>query len=173
MTPPRTWGIAALPGWALLLCGLALVIAAIAVPAEQDLGVLREQLARLDRDQALLLGRLQVHQAFIDELDAGTTNLAQRVADMQWRRGAGGDRVLLDRGAPDTPVAWLDHRGRQARIVEIITEKPSMLALITDGRGRLWTAAGGVMLVFIGLLWEPGGRGAHFSRNQSPQPAGT
>ena len=142
-------------GWLFLLAGLALVTAAIVVPAEQELRGLQDRVEVLQEQHARLLDRLAVHQRFLDDLDGGDTDLLRRVADMQMNRTAEGTLVLRDPGAAGTPLEWLSRRSQIAVPIRLDESRASLLARWTAGRGRLWTAAVGSFCVFVGLIWGP------------------
>ncbi len=155
MPEPSPSPLSTICGWLFLLAGLALVMAAIVVPAEQELRGLQARVDALQGQHARLLERIAVHQRFLDDLDGGDETLMLRVADMQMNRTGEGTLVLRDPGAAGTPLEWLSRRSQTAVPISLHESPASFLTRWTQGRGRLWIAAVGSFCVFVGLIWGP------------------
>ena len=83
------------PGWLFVAAGLVMCAAVILIPAGSRLEGLREQLPRLEREEALLLARLRAHANFLDELDRGDPPLVRRLAAAQFNVVSAGERPVL------------------------------------------------------------------------------
>jgi len=140
-------------GWLLLLAGLALLAAALLIPAGDDLGD-----ARWRRDRALaveraVLDRLERHEVFLAALDRGDPALLEALGETQLNLvRAGREPVAI---GPRTPPAasLLASLEPPAPVLPERVQVRSILARwATDNTGRLWLIAGGAALVMVGLL---------------------
>lgn len=139
-------------GWVYLISGLVLTVAAIVLPAHQDLAVLQQKRATIAEDHADLNQQIAVHQNFLDDLSSEDLKLQDRIVQMQFNQAATGIPVVIDRAAAKTPLDWVAQRARQTRIVDIDSPRNSILTTLTNGRNRLWLAGAGVFIIFIGLV---------------------
>ena len=142
-------------GWLYLISGLVLTVAAIVLPAHQDLAVLQQKRAVIAEDYADLNRQIAVHQTFLDDLMAEDPKLQDRIVQMQFNQAATGTPVVIDRAAAKTPLDWVAQRARQTRAVDITMPRDSILTTLTKGRNRLWLAGAGVFVIFIGLVISP------------------
>ncbi len=158
-------------GWLLLLSGLALLAAALLIPAGDDLDD-----ARWRRDRALgvergVLDRLERHEAFLAALDAADPVLLDALAQTQLNLiPADRDPVALGPRTPRAtePLSWLEPPPQA--LPERARTRSVLGDWATDESGRLWLIAAGAALVMVGLL--PPTRQAEEGRDETyPAPA--
>jgi hypothetical protein len=142
-------------GWLYLLSGLALTVAAIVLPAKQDLEALQEKREAIALDLADLEHQIGLYQSFLDELSQDNPLLQQRMIEMQFNKPSDGTPIVFDGSAAKTPLEWIELRSRRVRAYDIEQDRTSMLTALANGRGRLWLAGGGVFVIFIGLVRTP------------------
>ncbi len=134
------------------MCGLALTVAAIVLPAQQDLQELAAKRVAITSDLEELEYRVGVYQTFLDEVQAGKPQLTKRLIEMQFNTSPEGASVVIDRSASKTPLAWVAQRAKRNRVVPMEVEQASMLAQFSSGQGRLWLLGFGIFATFIGLM---------------------
>ncbi len=139
-------------GWLYLVSGLVLTVAAIVLPAHQDLAVLKEKRVAIVEDTADLQHQIIVHQMFLDDLGQQDVALHDRMVQMQFNQSPSGTPVVIDRAASKTPLDWVAQRARRDRAVQLDQPRQSILSKMTTGRNRLWLAGVGVFVIFIGLI---------------------
>ena len=139
-------------GWFYLVSGLLLTVAAIVLPAHQDLAVLKQKRVAIVDDTADLQHQIMVHQAFLNDLNSQDTMLQERVIQMQFNQPPSGTPVVIDRAASKTPLDWVAQRARRDRSVFVEEPPQSILSKMTIGKNRLWLAGAGVLIIFVGLI---------------------
>jgi len=139
-------------GWIYLISGLTLTVAAIVLPAHHDLDILKQKKAAIVEDTADLQHQIIVHQTFLEDLKRQDPVLRERVIQMQFNQQPTGATVVIDRAASKTPLDWIAQRARQERVVYLEEPKNSFLAMMTNGKNRLWLAGAGVFIIFVGLI---------------------
>lgn len=143
------------PGWLFMLAGLALVAAAVLVPASYDLWVLRAQQQQLAAQEAENYKRLDAYSQFASSLQAADPQLVRRMAASQLNRMPKGETpLLLSTTANQTPLDWVD-ASVQPVVANVTPFPDSLLSRLTLGRKALWVAGAGVMCVFLGILLAP------------------
>jgi hypothetical protein len=143
------------PGWLFMLAGLALVAAAVLVPASYDLWVLRAQQQQLAAQEAENYKRLDAYSQFASSLQAADPQLVRRMAASQLNRMPKGETpLLLSTTANQTPLDWVD-ASVQPVVANVAPFPDSLLSRLTLGRKALWVAGAGVMCVFLGILLAP------------------
>ena len=139
-------------GWFYLVSGLLLTVAAIVLPAHQDLAVLKEKRAAIVDDTADLQHQILVHQSFLNDLNSLDSMLQERMIQMQFNQPPSGTPVVIDRAASKTPLDWVAQRARRDRAVYLEEPRQSILSKMTTGKNRLWLAGAGVFIIFVGLI---------------------
>ena len=139
-------------GWFYLVSGLLLTVAAIVLPAHQDLAVLKEKRAAIVDDTDDLQHQIMVHQAFLNDLNSLDSMLQERMIQMQFNQPPSGTPVVIDRAASKTPLDWVAQRARRDRAIYLEEPRQSILSKMTTGKNRLWLAGAGVFIIFIGLI---------------------
>ena len=139
-------------GWFYLVSGLLLTVAAIVLPAHQDLTVLKEKRAVIVDDTADLQHQILVHQSFLSDLNSLDSILQERMIQMQFNQPPSGTPVVIDRAASKTPLDWVAQRARRERAIYLEEPRQSILSKMTTGKNRLWLAGAGVFIIFIGLI---------------------
>jgi len=142
-------------GWFYLVSGLVLTIAAIVLPAHQDLAELEQKRLAIADDYADLNHQIAIHQSFLDDLSQNHLKLRERMIEMQFNQSATGTPVVIDRSAAKTPLEWVAQRARQTRVLDVEEPRDSILTILSKGRNRLWLAGSGVFVIFIGLVMSP------------------
>jgi hypothetical protein len=143
------------PGWLFIIAGLAMCAAAIIVPAQADLGQLRQQVTELREEEAMLAARLRAHAGFLDDLHRGDSALVRRLAAAQLNVVPEGERpVLLVRSASASVADWIEATVREEPL-DRPEPRPTVLRRLTEGSQRLWVLGGSVFCVFVGLLLSP------------------
>jgi hypothetical protein len=141
--------------WVYLFCGLALSVAAIVIPAHQELGNLHAKRGELAEDYADVQHRVPIYDAFLRDVNTNNPEVRQRIVDLQFNRVGSDEIVVVDTAAVRTPLEWLSDKARRRRIVPLEKEQASVLSSITNGRGRLVLLGVGVFAMFIGFVKKP------------------
>ena len=139
-------------GWFYLVSGLVLTVAAIVLPAHQDLAVLKQKRAAIVDNTADLQHQILVHQSFLADLNNLDSMLQERMVQMQFNQPPSGTPVVIDRAASKTPLDWVAQRARRDRAVYLEEPRQSILSKMTTGKNRLWLAGVGVFIIFVGLI---------------------
>lgn len=161
------------PGWLFIIAGLAMCAAAIIVPAQTDLGQLRQQLGELEEEEAMLAARLRAHAGFLDDLHRGDSALVKRLAAAQLNVVPEGERpVLLVRSASASVADWIEATVREQPLARPESSS-SALGRLTEGPQRLWLLGGSVFSVFVGLLLSPSASRRRASQPSVREPAGS
>ena len=134
------------------MCGLALTVAAIVLPAQQDLQELAAKRVAITSDLEELEYRVEVYRAFLEDAQTGNPQFTKRLIEMQFNKSPDGSSVVIDRSASRTPLAWVAQRAKRNRVVPMEVEQASMLAQFSSGQGRLWLLGFGIFATFIGLM---------------------
>lgn len=142
------------PAWFFLLPGLALVAAAVLIPAFSDLDRARDQ-----RDMALAieeqhLDRLRRYAEYLDAIDRGDEPVVLSLAAMQLNMLPVGRASLIDaQAAAERPASVLPFLEPDAVVMPLREPTDSILSkLALHPRRRLWLMAVGVLGVLIGIL---------------------
>ncbi|MCH8342487.1 MAG: hypothetical protein IH983_00690 [Planctomycetes bacterium] len=144
------------PGWLFILAGLTACAAGILVPAQQDLGALRGQLAQLGDHETISDAQLSAHAEFLRQLHHGDPTLIRRLAAAQLNlMPQGKTPVLLAPSRTANVTDWIDATV-QPKAQQPEPRSDSLLTRMTNGPYRLWIFANGVLCVFVGLLLNPG-----------------
>jgi len=148
-------------GWLFLLSGLAIMCAAVLIPAHDDLA-----LTRFERDRARAIEswhaqRVENYAEYLDALRDGDETLVLSLAAMQLNMIPVGSTPLVTSVRPQATSASvfpeLEPRFTAPPPPQFYESKLRRWA--TDGRHRLWMIAGGAMAVLFGLLPPSRGRG--------------
>lgn len=148
------------PGWLYLVAGLGLLVAAMLIPAQQDLAD-----ARWRRDAALQLEqhrleRLERYRAYRDALVRGDAALTQSLAASQLGLVPADGQPLAT--APSVRSASIFHELEPPALeIETPEQRRSMLQRLVTGREtRLWVVAAAAICILFGTLPRPGRDGA-------------
>jgi hypothetical protein len=141
-------------GWLYVVAGLCLCAAAILVPAQRDLEGLRRQRDRLADEKAVGEARLDAYRSFLRQLEREDPPIIRRLAAAQLNLVPAGETpVLLAASRTATVSEWIEGNVRVSRR----QPKPppeTLLSRLVEGRLRLWVLAGGMVIVFMGLLLD-------------------
>jgi hypothetical protein len=166
------------PGWPFVLAGLALLVAAILIPAQRELHELRVEARKAEVQENRTYARLMAYDRFLSDLRAGDSQLVRRLAIAQLNLVPKGEEsLLLTPGMNQTVAQWIDESvpSLDEAIARIDAETPAypdtLLARFALGPNRLWLIAGAVFLLFVGLLLSPdGNRSAVVEPKPGPAP---
>lgn len=141
-------------GWLFLIAGLALLSAAVLIPAEQDLAD-----ARWRRDLALAhetnrLERLERYRAYLDALERNDAEVIESLAASQLNL-VRADAQLVD--AATQPAAFNASVFSQLEPGNVTVTAPpehrsTLARLVTSRRTRLWVIGFAALCVLIGSL---------------------
>jgi len=141
-------------GWLFLLSGLAVMCAAVLIPAHDDLAY-----ARYERDRARAIEswhaqRVENYAEYLDALREGDETLVMSLAAMQLNMIPAGSRPLVTSVRPQATSASVFPELEPSFIKPEPPEfyESKLRSWATDSRYRLWMIAGGAMLVLFGLL---------------------
>lgn len=143
------------PGWLFIIAGLAVLVASVVLPAQDDLSHARWLRDRARVIESHRLARIKLHEEYLDALRGQDPNLLLSLAEQQL------NQIPVDR----TPVAGTDGPTVQAAatVFPALEPEPSNLPrevktdtllhrLVTGPTTRLWMIAIATALVLIGLL---------------------
>jgi hypothetical protein len=141
-------------GWLYVVAGLGLCAAGILVPARRDLDDLRRQRDRLAEQKAIAEQRVEAYGQFLRLLESDDPTLIRRLAAAQLNLVPDGDTpVLMAASRTATVTDWIDGNVRTEAPAPAPTPD-TMLSRLVDGPRRLWVLAGGVVILFVGLLLD-------------------
>jgi hypothetical protein len=141
-------------GWLYVIAGVALCAAGILVPARRDLEHLRRQADRLAEERAIGEQRVESYESFLQLLAADDPALLRRLAAAQLNLVPAEDTpVLLAASRTASVTDWIEGNV-QAQRREPAAARDTLLDHVVGGPRRLWVLAGGVLVVFVGLLLD-------------------
>ncbi|MHC4220751.1 MAG: hypothetical protein ACYSU7_20135, partial [Planctomycetota bacterium] len=141
-------------GWRYVVAGLALCGAGLLVPTRRDLDDLRRQRDRLVDEKAVAEERLDAYQTFLGLLDEDDPALLRRLAAAQLNLVPADDTpVLMAASRTATVTEWIDENVRAAGTAAA-PARETLLTRLVSGQRQLWVLAGGVVVVFMGLLLD-------------------
>jgi len=146
------------PGWLFLIAGLAILGAAVLIPASEALDEARYARDRTLVSETFRLDRIARYEAVIGELDERQPTLMAHLRAVQLNQYPEGMRPLgeitedpalasasifdkLEPPLPEMPAEPM-HRTERSYLARLATGQPS----------RLWMLAGGAVCVLIGVL---------------------
>ena len=138
-------------GWVYILCGLVLTVAAIILPAHQELQDLKSKQEVIAEDLEYLEYQVTIYETFLQDIVNRESDFIQRLTEMQFNRAPQGEQVVFDPSAPRTPLEWIAQRALKSRAVQANVQQASILTKFTQGEGRLWLLAVGIIILFVGL----------------------
>ncbi len=139
-------------GWLYLLCGVVLTVAAIVLPAHQELHTLQQKRDYIQENLADLNYRVQIYSEFLHELQENNPVLLQRILEMQFNLQTEGTPVVIDTSSSQTPLEWVAQRSRRDRVMPLQVEQSSILSGLSSGRSRLLLVGAGAFAMFVGFL---------------------
>ncbi|MCH2147450.1 MAG: hypothetical protein MK073_06510 [Phycisphaerales bacterium] len=139
-------------GWLYLIAGLLLAVAAIYIPALIELDHLSNQADESSLQHQYREEMFNSYKSFYDEIQSEDASVKQRVRQVQFNEHASGMPIVTDLAASNTPLQWIDEKVQEISTVKIEESKSSTLSQILSGSGRLWVAALGCFLIFVGCL---------------------
>ena len=142
-------------GWLYILCGLVLTVAAIILPAHQELQDLMSKQKVIADDLEYLEYQVTIYETFLQDIVNREPDFIQRLAEMQFNRAPHGEQVVFDPSAPRTPLEWVAQRAIKSRTVQTDVQQASILSKFTEDEGRLWLLAAGIIILFVGLTSQP------------------
>lgn len=157
-------------GWLFIAAGLAILVAAIILPAQRQLHDLHEQVRTLQVEERTALERLRAHAAFRDLLEREDPALMARLAASQLNLIRRGDRLVLLASTSDAPLTdWIDATVK-AGPVESRPHIDSRLMRLVTGDHRHWVVAAAFFCVFLGVMLGPVRARAGVRREASALP---
>jgi hypothetical protein len=148
-------------GWLFLLSGLAIMCAAVLIPAHDDLALTRYERDRARAIESWHAQRVENYAEYLDALRDGEETLVLSLAAMQLNMIPVGSTPLVTSVRPQATSASvfpeLEPRFIRPEPPRFYDSKLRRWA--TEGRHRLWMIAGGAMAVLFGLLPPSRGRG--------------
>jgi hypothetical protein len=142
------------PGWLFLLAGIAVIAAAVLIPAFDDLNE-----ARLQRDRAIALyehraDRNSRHQRYLDALERAEPPLVLALAATQLNQIPSDRELVLEPPDPATSDAsvYPDLEPPPLVMPEPIARDSLLHRLATGDRTRTWLLAGGALCLLLGVL---------------------
>lgn len=158
------------PGWLFVIAGVAMLAAALLIPARIDLQQMVDQRDRIRHNEYVVVERLERYDMLLSELERGEDVLLRRLALTQLNKLPEGEEPILVSGTFDLPITrWVD-----ASINEPPPEPTpvpdSTLTELVSGENRLWVIAGSVFCVFVGLVLNTGEQRAR-SRTDDDVPS--
>ena len=139
------------PGWLFTVAGLRLLVVSALLPAQQDLSVLTEQLAKLEHQEKVNQKRIGAYAQFLVELKAKDPSLLTRLAASQLNLMPKGEApVLVATSMEHTVSDWIEATvPPEAFEPDLVPD--TLLTRLASGQRRLWLMGGGALIVFIGL----------------------
>ncbi|MCE9618672.1 MAG: septum formation initiator family protein [Planctomycetes bacterium] len=139
------------PGWLFTIAGLAIMVVSALLPAQHDVAVLKEQLARLEQEEKVNLKRIDSYKQFLAELKSKNPSLLTRLAASQLNLMPEGEApVLMATSMEHTVSDWIEATvPPEAFEPNLIPD--TLLTRLASGQRRLWLMGGGALIVFIGL----------------------
>ena len=139
------------PGWLFTVAGLTLLVISALLPAQQDLAILTEQLAKLEHQEKVNQKRIGAYAQFLVELKAKDPSLLTRLAASQLNLMPKGEApVLVATSMEHTVSDWIEATvPPEAFEPDLVPD--TLLTRLASGQRRLWLMGGGALIVFIGL----------------------
>ena len=146
------------PGWLFIASGLAMFVAVMLIPPQQqlhDLTIARQRL--VDRER-MMVDRLRAHADFLSQIDRMDQAVMARLVSAQLNYVRRGDVAMFEAASASMPVTdWID-----MTVPLIETPEPTFpqtrLVELVSGENRHWIMAGSALSLFIGLLLQSGSR---------------
>ena len=153
------------PGWPYVLAGVLMLLAAGLIPSELELKEREANLADLRTEIEEATRLHAAYGGFLDDLAVGNQSLVKRLVAAQLGLVPGGQEPMsVWKTLEQSPSRWIERAAvhvRPSRFEPMVTtdppfQKASTLSGIIDGTGRLWVFALALVVIFIGLLFNPG-----------------
>ena len=121
------------------------------LPAQHDLAILNEQLAKLEHQEKVNQKRIGAYAQFLVELKSNDPSLLTRLAASQLNLMPKGEEpVLMATSMEHTVSDWIEATvPPQAFEPSLVPD--TLLTRLASGQRRLWLMGGGALIVFIGL----------------------
>ena len=127
-----------------------MVVSAL-LPAQHDLAILNEQLAKLEHEEKVNQKRIGAYAQFLVELKAHDPSLLTRLAASQLNLMPKGEEpVLVATSMEHTVSDWIEATV-PPEAFEPSLVPDTLLTRLASGQRRLWLMGGGALIVFIGL----------------------
>ena len=139
------------PGWLFTVAGFVIMAASALLPAQHDVAILKEQLAKLDQEEKVNHKRIQAYEQFLVELKSKDASLLTRLAASQLNLMPQGEApVLMATSMEHTVSDWIEATvPPEAFETNLVPD--TLLTRLASGQRRLWLMGGGALIVFIGL----------------------
>ena len=139
------------PGWLFTIAGFVIMAASALLPAQHDVAVLKEQLAKLQQEEIVNYRRIQAYEQFLVELKSKDASLLTRLAASQLNLMPQGEApVLMATSMEHTVSDWIEATV-PPEAFESNLVPDTLLTRLASGQRRLWLMGGGALIVFIGL----------------------
>ncbi len=139
------------PGWLFTVAGLTIMVVSALLPAQQDVAILQEQLAKLEHEEIVNQKRMGAYTQFLVELKAQDPSLLTRLAASQLNLMPKGEEpVLMATSIEHTVSDWIEATV-PPEAFELSLVPDTLLTRLASGQRRLWLMGGGALIVFIGL----------------------
>ena len=138
--------------WGFFLCGIVLVVAAAILPLNADLEWTNHQstLARvIEQDH---IARNASYQSMIDAVDRNDPDTLQLLAQSNLGLIPAGNDALVTPGVRNDPMLLELLEPAPLPRPEFAPNYSRLERLVMVPKARLWVIAGGILLVFIGIL---------------------
>ena len=121
------------------------------LPAQHDLAILNEQLAKLEHQEKVNQKRIGAYAQFLVELKSNDPSLLTRLAASQLNLMPKGEEpVLMATSMEHTVSDWIEATvPPEAFEPDLVPD--TLLTRLASGQRRLWLMGGGALIVFIGL----------------------
>ena len=127
-----------------------MVVSAL-LPAQHDLAILNEQLAKLEHEEKVNQKRIGAYAQFLVELKSHDPSLLTRLAASQLNLMPKGEEpVLMATSMEHTVSDWIEATV-PPEAFEPSLVPDTLLTRLASGQRRLWLMGGGALIVFIGL----------------------
>ena len=134
------------------MAGILLAVAAIVVPAAEELSQLELEKERLAKTQLQLQHNLTRYELFLSQVESGDSQIESRIQQMQFHVYPEGTPVVIDESAPKTPLQWINLQLSQPQQLRMESKEKPILVNLVKGTGRLWVAGGGILAIFFGCV---------------------
>ncbi|MCH2137424.1 MAG: hypothetical protein MK074_00005 [Phycisphaerales bacterium] len=142
------------PGWCFVLAGLALVAAAVLIPAWRDVVTLEHTVATLESRIERAQARQRTGREVLEALRAEDPVTWQRLVAWQWNLVPLGDEAIIRERHDGGLAGWVDARTGEA--AEVPAAVPtSMAEQFVAPRLRPWAVGVGGLCLLIGIVALP------------------
>ena len=142
-------------GWLYLVSGLALIVSAIVIPANQELTELQNKRDVLVDEFDSLQTKAIEYSEFLELVQSDDPVVRKRIIDLQFNTTSDEEIVVVDNSSVRTPLEWLSQKSTKRKPVNVAPSEASVLSALTTGKSRLVLFGVGAFTMFIGLVSKP------------------